>query len=73
MAAPTSTTASASSTSRSRWTRRPRSEAHARASSSGAKIHYPPEEDNDEPGYYAFFVFDPDGIRIEVFSWTSEG
>ncbi len=44
--------------------------AHARAVSSGATIHFPPEEDRDEPGYYAFFVFDPDGIRIEVFSWT---
>jgi catechol 2,3-dioxygenase-like lactoylglutathione lyase family enzyme len=29
------------------------------------------EEDRDEPGYYAFFAFDPDGIRVEVFSWTS--
>ena len=46
-------------------------EAHARATSSGAKIHFPPEEDHDEPGYYAFFAFDPDGIRVEVFSWTS--
>ena len=45
-------------------------EAHARATVSGAKIHFPPEEDRDEPGYYAFFVFDPDGIRIEIFSWT---
>ncbi len=40
--------------------------------STGAKIHCPPEEDRDEPGYYAFFAFDPDGIRIEVFSWTPE-
>ena len=46
-------------------------EAHARATSSGAKIHFPPEADSDEPGYYAFFAFDPDGIRVEVFSWTS--
>lgn len=45
-------------------------DAHARATSSGAKIHFPPEEDRDEPGYYAFFAFDPDGIRVEVFSWT---
>ncbi len=45
-------------------------DAHARAMSSGAKIHYQPEEDRDEPGYYAFFAFDPDGFRIEVFSWT---
>ena len=48
-------------------------DAHARALASGATIHHPPEEDRDEPGYYAFFVFDPDGIRIEVFSWTSQG
>ena len=45
-------------------------DAYARATSSGAKIHFPPEEDRDEPGYYAFFAFDPDGIRVEVFSWT---
>jgi hypothetical protein len=24
-------------------------------------------------GYYAVFVFDPDGIRIEVFSWPRTG
>jgi catechol 2,3-dioxygenase-like lactoylglutathione lyase family enzyme len=45
-------------------------DAYARATSTGAKIHFPPEEDRDEPGYYAFFAFDPDGIRVEVFSWT---
>jgi len=45
--------------------------AYARATSSGARIHFPPEEDRDESGYYAFFAFDPDGIRVEVFSWTS--
>ena len=44
-------------------------EAHARCVASGANIHFPPEEDRDEPGYYAFFVFDPDGIRVEVFYW----
>ena len=43
--------------------------AHARCVASGAAIHFPPEEDRDEEGYYAFFVFDPDGIRVEVFSW----
>jgi catechol 2,3-dioxygenase-like lactoylglutathione lyase family enzyme len=46
--------------------------AHARAQASGARIHHPPEEDRDEPGYYAVFVFDPDGIRVEIFSWTRE-
>jgi len=44
-------------------------EAHARCVASGANVHFPPEEDRDEPGYYAFFVFDPDGIRAEVFFW----
>ena len=44
-------------------------EAHARCLASGASIHFPPEEDRDLPGYYAFFVFDPDGIRVEVFCW----
>lgn len=44
-------------------------EAHARCLASGANVHFPPEEDRDEPGYYAFFVFDPDGIRVEVFCW----
>lgn len=39
----------------------------------GARIHCPPEEEDDmESNYYAFFVFDPDGIRIEVCSWTAE-
>jgi glyoxylase I family protein len=32
----------------------------------GARIHFPPEEDRDIEGYYELFVFDPDGIRIEV-------
>lgn len=31
-----------------------------------ARIQFPPEEDRDIPGYYELFVFDPDGIRIEV-------
>ena len=44
-------------------------DAHARCLASGANVHFPPEEDSDEPGYYAFFVFDPDGIRVEVFCW----
>jgi hypothetical protein len=37
---------------------------HARAN-----IHHPPEEDNDIPGYWAMFVFDPDGLRLEVAHW----
>ncbi|HYH59348.1 MAG TPA: VOC family protein [Thermoleophilaceae bacterium] len=43
--------------------------AHDRCVARGARIHFPPEEDRDEEGYYAFFVFDPDGMRIEVFCW----
>lgn len=41
--------------------------AHERALRAGAKVHFPPEEDDDLEGYYAVFVFDPDGIRVEVF------
>jgi catechol 2,3-dioxygenase-like lactoylglutathione lyase family enzyme len=44
-------------------------EAYARCVSIGANVHFPPEDDRDEEGYYAFFVFDPDGIRVEVFCW----
>lgn len=43
-------------------------EAHQRCLAMGAEVHHPPEPDNDVAGYYALFVFDPDGIRIEVFS-----
>jgi catechol 2,3-dioxygenase-like lactoylglutathione lyase family enzyme len=43
--------------------------AYARCVSAGAKIHFHPEEDRDVEGYYAFFAFDPDGIRVEVFCW----
>ena len=31
-----------------------------------ARVHFPPEEDRDLEGYYEMFVFDPDGIRVEV-------
>lgn len=45
--------------------------AYARCVASGARIHFPPELDHElgGEGYYAFFAFDPDGIRIEVFCW----
>ena len=43
--------------------------AHERCLARSAKIHFSPEEDRDVQGYYALFVFDPDGIRIEVFCW----
>jgi catechol 2,3-dioxygenase-like lactoylglutathione lyase family enzyme len=42
--------------------------AYRRCSRRGDRIHHPPEQDRDIAGYYAFFVFDPDGFRIEVFS-----
>jgi glyoxylase I family protein len=46
--------------------------AHERCIGAGAEIHFPPEEDRDVAGYYAVFVFDPDGMRIEVFSWQRD-
>ncbi len=49
--------------------------AYQRCLQRGDRVHHPPEEDGDIPGYYALFVFDPDGFRIEVFSpgpeWSS--
>jgi catechol 2,3-dioxygenase-like lactoylglutathione lyase family enzyme len=44
-------------------------EAYSRCLAAGARIHFPPEEDRDVEGYYAFFAFDPDGMRVEVFCW----
>jgi glyoxylase I family protein len=38
----------------------------------GARIHFPPQEDRDEPGYWAIFFLDPDGLRIDVAHWTRE-
>jgi len=43
--------------------------AYERCLERSANVHCPPENDRDIEGYYALFVFDPDGIRIEVFSW----
>jgi catechol 2,3-dioxygenase-like lactoylglutathione lyase family enzyme len=40
--------------------------AYRRCLEMGARIHYPPEADRDIEGYYELFVFDPDGIRVEV-------
>ena len=40
--------------------------AHRFALDTGMSIHFPPEEDKDIPGFYEMFVFDPDGLRIEV-------
>jgi len=47
--------------------------AYERCLEIGARIHYPPEEDRDIDGYYELFVFDPDGIRIEVGYGPPEG
>jgi glyoxylase I family protein len=47
-------------------------ETYARCLELGAPIHFPPQEDRDEPGYWAVFFFDPDGFRIEVAYWTGE-
>ena len=48
-------------------------EAHMRCVAAGGKIQSPPERHYVQDGedYYAFFGFDPDGIRIEVFAWPS--
>jgi lactoylglutathione lyase len=40
--------------------------AYERCLAMGANVHYPPELDRDIADYYALFVFDPDGIRVEV-------
>lgn len=37
-----------------------------------ANVQFPPEEDRDEPGYRALFVFDPDGFRLEVVHWPNQ-
>jgi glyoxylase I family protein len=43
-------------------------EAHRRCEKAGGRVHHPPEADSDlGEDYYAFFCFDPDGFRIEVF------
>jgi glyoxylase I family protein len=44
-------------------------EAHERCVAAGTTIESPPEEhyiDKDTQDYYAFFAFDPDGIRVEI-------
>jgi hypothetical protein len=41
--------------------------AYRRCLDLGAPSHFPLEEDRDLDEYYAFFVFDPDGLRVEVF------
>lgn len=48
-------------------------EAYERCVALGARIESPPEQHyvSDGEDYYAFFAFDPDGIRIEVFAWLT--
>ena len=46
--------------------------AYTRSLACDANIHFPPEEDRDIEDYYAFFVFDPDGIRVEVLWWPRD-
>ena len=41
-------------------------EAYQRCLAMGADVHFPPEQDRDLEDYYELFVFDPDGIRVEV-------
>ena len=45
---------------------------HERCLELGARIQFPPQEDRDEPGYWALFFFDPDGFRIEVGHWPRD-
>ena len=41
-------------------------ERHAWALGTGAEIESEPQEYAYSPGYYAFFFYDPDGIKLEV-------
>lgn len=45
-------------------------ETYERCLQQEVKIHFPPQADRDEPGYWAVFFFDPDGFRIEVAHWV---
>jgi catechol 2,3-dioxygenase-like lactoylglutathione lyase family enzyme len=47
-------------------------DAYQRCLDMGVRIHHPPAEESDMPGYYAFFAFDPDGIRVEVNHWSEQ-
>jgi catechol 2,3-dioxygenase-like lactoylglutathione lyase family enzyme len=48
-------------------------ETYERCVSLDGEIQSPPAQHYVQDGedYYAFFAFDPDGIRIEVFAWPS--
>jgi lactoylglutathione lyase len=41
-------------------------ETYQRSLALGVDVQFPPEEDRDIPGYWELFLFDPDGLRIEV-------
>ena len=41
-------------------------ERHRWAVERGVEIESPPKEYDYMPGYYAFFFYDPDGIKLEV-------
>jgi glyoxylase I family protein len=41
-------------------------ERHRWALERGVEIESPPKEYDYIPGYYAFFFYDPDGIKLEV-------
>lgn len=45
---------------------------HERCLEIGARVQFPPEEDRHIPGYWALFVFDPDGFRLEIMFWPTE-
>lgn len=47
--------------------------AHERCVDAGGEIQSAPAQHyvDDGEDYYAFFAFDPDGIRIEVFAWPT--
>jgi catechol 2,3-dioxygenase-like lactoylglutathione lyase family enzyme len=36
------------------------------AADHGAEIESAPQEYDYRPGYYAFFLYDPDGIKLEI-------
>ena len=38
-------------------------ETYERCLRRGVRIHFPPQADRDERGYWAVFFFDPDGFR----------
>ncbi len=40
--------------------------AHERCLEIGARVHFPSQEDRDLGACYEMFVFDPDGVRIEI-------